>query len=101
VKDDPSYNGFNTIIQNESFELLVPASCVNGVDFSLFRFYAFPEISKKLFYISNVTINRDPNDNTKILSYELSFEHIGNKLQKSGKAIEEYVHLSPIGMGYP
>lgn len=98
ISQNPSYNDFNTIIQEGTFELIIDGKDIGPNEFSKFRFYVFPEVDeKKVFYISNVIKNWDINDNTKILSYEITFNRVSNKVQKSGKAVEEYFHYSSPG----
>ena len=101
IKQDASYNDFNVMFQSEEVSLIVKSEDCVGIDFNKFRFYCLPEVGKKkIFYISNLVEHRDINDSKKVISYDITFTHITNKLQKSGKAIEEYFHFSSPGMGY-
>jgi hypothetical protein len=43
---------------------------------------------------------KNRNGQRPIVNYEVEFTHISNKIQQSGKSIEEYVHLSVNGSGY-
>ena len=101
VGSDVSYNDFNTMTHKEEITLLVKPEDLNGVDLTKFRLYCFPELfKKKVFFISDMIVHRDINNQEKIISYEITFSHISNKFQKSGKAVEEYFHFSMIGNGY-
>lgn len=102
ITQNPSYNDFNTIIEEGTFELLVDAKDVGINEFSKFRLYSFPEIDeRKVFYISNLVKNWNPNNSQELQSFEITFTRVSNKIQKSGKAIEEYFHFSPVGGCYP
>lgn len=101
IKQDVSYNDFNVMFQSDEVSLIVKAEDCVGIDFKKFRFYCLPEVGKKkIFYISSLIEHRDINNSSKVISYDITFTHITNKLQKSGKAIEEYFHFSSPGMGY-
>lgn len=101
IKQDASYNDFNVMFQSDEVSLIVKAEDCVGIDFKKFRFYCLPEVGKKkIFYISSLIEHRDINNSEKVISYDITFTHITNKLQKSGKAIEEYFHFSSPGMGY-
>jgi hypothetical protein len=106
IESEASYNDFNAI--KESLEITLTfqtQNLFNGFKLrdALNNIYAFPELfGKKLFVIdAKPTINYDIKDSSKIVSYEITFTHISNKLQKSGKSIEEFIHLSNVGGFYP
>jgi len=90
----------------------------------MYQFFVIPEISffkeqsefvnniggsdlykdqdKQWLYISDATIKYSGNTkNSDIVSISLQFSSLGNKLQKSGLAINEYIRNARPGQGYP
>lgn len=102
IEQEASFNDFNTITDDDEITLLIKPEDLSGsIDFKRYRFYAFPFVfGHKVFYVSSCKTNINPNDSDKIVSYEVVFTNISNKLQKSGQSIEQYFHHNIAGNGY-
>jgi hypothetical protein len=104
-EDEASYNDFKSITINPSFTITFQdKDFENGFNFDLedleLSLYAFPkETGFKLYFaqVEKMKVIGKGKEGFNTYSYDVSFTHISNKLQKSGMSIEEYIHLSPAG----
>lgn len=69
-------------------------------DEDLFKLYIIPQLGEdKWFIIQNCQVYMDPKTNSPI-KVEVTFTSLADKLQESGRAIEQYVNLNAPGEGY-
>jgi hypothetical protein len=106
IRSEVSYNDFTSITRQPSFSMIFQTNNMFNDftfdDYETERFvYAFPFLTSfklytarivRRFKVHSMKVNEAP-----IMNYEVEFTHISNKLQKSGKAIEEYIALNCVG----
>jgi hypothetical protein len=109
IKDEASYEDFTSITNNPSFTMSFQTNNLfNGFDEIIKNIdnekyiFAFPFLTNFKLFTAKITrrykLNSQKIDGTNlIINYEVEFTHISNKLQKSGKSIEEYIHIAPPG----
>lgn len=69
-------------------------------DNDLYKLYLIPQLGEnKWFIISNCETFSDPT-NQAVIKVQVTFTSLSDKLQQSGRAIEQYVNMSAPGEGY-